>query len=195
MSHAAALPWAHRPPTPNPVVIQGFSPRIIAALEKHFYGRRQFRAPRWTRNTHGPLILFALAFRITVLVANAMLNALTTAADAGTAAVIQGYTASQPATPETAIGAQTLLFTLTMSASSFGAAASHVITAATITDDSSADNTGTLAWFRLLTQSGGTAICDGSAGTSSADMIANTTAITSGSTVSCSSATIDMPVA
>lgn len=139
-------------------------------------------------------ILFAVAFRITVLVANAMLNAFTTANDAGTAAVINGYSGTQATTPETAIGAQVLLFQLTMSATSFPAASSNTITANTISDDSSADATGTLTWFRMLTQSGGTAICDGSAATSSADMIVNTTAITSGSTVSCSSCVLTMPV-
>lgn len=136
----------------------------------------------------------ALAFRITDAVANAMLTAFSTANDAGTAAVIQIYTGSQPATPETAVGAQTLLGTLTMNATSFGASGSHIMTAAAITDDSSADATGTAAWFRMSTQSGGTAICDGSVATATADMIVNTTAFTSGSAISCSSCVLTMPV-
>lgn len=140
-------------------------------------------------------ILMALAFRISAAVASAMANAFTAANDAGTAAVIQIYTTAQPATPETAVSGQTLLATLTMSATSFPGASSGVLTASTITDDSSADNTGTAAWFRMSTQSGGTAICDGSVGTSSADMVVNTTSFTSGSTVSCSSCVITMPVA
>lgn len=170
------------------------SPAMQAQVREALRPQPRFRVPeKKVGNPFG--ILFALAFRITVLVANAMLNAFTTAADAGTAAVIEIYTASQPATPETAIGAQVLLASLTMNATSFAAASSNTITANAITDDSSADATGTAAWFRIKTQTGGTAICDGSCGTATADMILNTTAITSGSVVSCSSAVITMPVA
>jgi hypothetical protein len=149
--------------------------------------------PTSTRNPFG--VLWALAFRVTVAVANAMLNAFTVANDAGTAAVIQIYTTAQPATPETAVSGQTLLGTLTMSATSFPGAASNALTASAITDDSSADATGTAAWWRMSTQVGGTAICDGSCGTATADMILNTTAITSGSAISCSSCVITLPVA
>lgn len=167
-------------------------------MQADAYARR-LRGARWLRRFEDvPLIggiLMALAFRITAAVASAMANAFTTANDAGTAAVIQIYTASQPATPETAVSSQTLLGTLTMSGTSFPAASSGVLTANAITDDSSADATGTAAWFRMSTQSGGTAICDGSVGTATCDMIVNTTAFTSGSTISCTSCVITMPVA
>jgi hypothetical protein len=150
------------------------------------------------RRTFGRFgLLLANNFKISNAVAKGMADAFTTKNDAGTAAVIQGYTTAQATDPDTGIGAQTLLFTCTMSATSFGAATDGapggVITANTITDDSSADATGTLAWFRMSTQSGGTAICDGSAGTSSADLVMNTLSITSGSTVSITSAVITMP--
>lgn len=136
-------------------------------------------------------------FKITNAVAQAMANAFTTAADAGTAAIIRIYDGSQPTDPDTAVGAQTLLAQLTMSATSFGAATDAnpgaLITANSITSDTSADATGTAAWFRVLTQAGGTTICDGSVGTSSADMVLNTVAITSGSTVAITAFTITMP--
>lgn len=158
---------------------------------------RWFKPVRATFGRFG--LLLANNFKISNAVAQAMANAFTTANDAGTAAVIQGYTTAQATDPDTAIGAQTLLFTCTMSATSFGAATDGnpggVITAAAITNDSSADATGTLAWFRMSTQSAGTAICDGSAGTASADLIMNTLSITSGSTVSITSAVITMPEA
>lgn len=179
----------------RPPIRATLSPKMQRQAEAYFERVRWEQRHRWRpEQPKGGGILFALAFRITVAVANAMLNAFTTANDAGTAAVIQIYTASQPATPETAVGAQTLLGTLTMNATSFGAAASNTITANSITDDTSADATGTAAWFRMSTQSGGTAICDGSVGTSSADMVINTTAITSGSTISCTSCVLTMPV-
>ncbi len=58
--------------------------------------------------------------------------------------------------------------------------------------DTSADATGTAAWFRAY-DSDDTAILDGSVGTSDADMIIDNTSINSGQTVSISSWTITMP--
>lgn len=138
-------------------------------------------------------------FKITNAVAKALADAFAAAADAGTAAIIRIYDGSQPTDPDTAVGAQVLLAQLTMSSTAFGAASDAnpggLITAATITADSSADATGTAAWFRILTQSGGTTICDGSVGTSGCDLNLNTTAITSGSTVSITALTVTMPEA
>jgi formylmethanofuran dehydrogenase subunit C len=68
-----------------------------------------------------------------------------------------------------------------------------IMTAAAITSDTSADATGTAGHFRILTQSGGTAIAEGSCGTSGADMNFNTVSISSGSTVAISSFTITQP--
>lgn len=133
---------------------------------------------------------------ITQAVAQALLDAFETAANAGTAAVIQGYSGSVPSNADAANGG-TLGFTLTCNASIFtsktdtGSAARG--TFASITSDSSADNTITLTFFRISTQSGGTVVFQGTAATATADMIINTTSITSGSTVSCSSATLDVP--
>lgn len=138
-------------------------------------------------------------FIIDVEVAKDMADAFTAALDAGTAAVILIYTAGGgiPADTSVAISDQTLLATLTMSATSFGAAADDtpgaLITANSITSDSSADATGTAAFFRMLTQAGGTVIAQGTVGTSDADLVLNTTSITSGSTVSISAFTILMP--
>lgn len=123
---------------------------------------------------------------VTQAVAQALLTALETALNAGTAAVIQGYDGSVPADADAA-NANTLLFTLTCSASIFttktDGTPGAVGTLDAITADSSADATGTLTFFRISTQSGGTVCMQGTAATSSADMIVNTTAITSGSTV------------
>ncbi|MGE3795892.1 MAG: hypothetical protein AB7I38_18475 [Dehalococcoidia bacterium] len=138
-------------------------------------------------------------FIITNAVAKAMLDTFDDQANAGTAAVINIYSAGGgvPADADTAITDQTLLAQLVMSATAFGAAAdanpNATITADTITDDSSADATGTAAFFRILTQSGGTVICQGTVGTSGSDMNLNTTSITAGSTVSISSCVITMP--
>lgn len=136
----------------------------------------------------------ANAIKITNSLAQARLTAVKTAIDAGTAAIIEIYDGSQPADADTAVGAQVKLATLTMDATAFGsvsdAAPGAIMTAATITGDSSADATGTAAWFRMLTQSGGTTIMDGTVGTSGCDINFNTVSFVSGSSVDITSLTI-----
>lgn len=134
---------------------------------------------------------------ITNAVAQSMLTAVKTAIDAGTAAVIEIYDGTQPTNADTAVGAQTKLATLTMNATAFGSVSDAnpgaIMTAAAITPDSSADATGTAAWFRMLTQAGGTTILDGSVGTSGADINFNTVAFTGGSQIEITSLTITQP--
>lgn len=117
--------------------------------------------------------------------------------DEGTgAAVIQGRTGTQPADVDTTTTG-TLLFTLVMSDPAFGAAADNTgkatATASAITDDSSADATGTLTYCRVsATNDGATPLddhMDGGAGTSASDFVFNTVSIVAASTVSMSSFT------
>jgi hypothetical protein len=107
--------------------------------------------------------------------------------------ILRIYDGSQPATADTAIGAQVILAELTMNSTAFGAASNGVATANAITSDTSANNTGTAAWFRLFESDGTTVICDGTVGTSGDDMNLNTVSIVSGANVSISSATFTMP--
>jgi hypothetical protein len=139
----------------------------------------------------------ANALRISNAAAKAACDAIVDLIDGGAGAgTIKIYTASQPTDPDTAVGAQTLLATLTFSDPAFGAATDGnpggVATASAITQDSSADATGTAAWFRVA-DSNGTAIMDGSCGTSDADMVLNTTSITAGSAVAISAMTVTQP--
>jgi len=99
------------------------------------------------------------------------------------------YSGSQPATADTAIGAQVLLAELRFGATAFGSPASGVMTANPITADSDADATGTAAWFRALKSDGTTAVCDGTVGTSGTDLIIATTSIVQHAQVSCTSLT------
>ena len=115
---------------------------------------------------------------------NAMLDAITTAV--GTSGLIRIYDGSRPATGGTAT---TLLAQLTCSSTFAAGASSGVLTLNSITADSSADATGTATWFRITT-SGGTAVIDGSVGTSGSDLNLNTTSIVSGANVAISSFTI-----
>jgi hypothetical protein len=136
----------------------------------------------------------ALTLCLTNVRAQGLLTDLKTAIDAGTAAVIEIYTGSQPTDADTAIGAQTKLATLTMSGTAFGAVSDAnpgaIMTAAAITPDASADATGTAAWFRMLTQVGGTVIMDGSIAVAGADMNFSTVSFTAGSQIEISSMTI-----
>ncbi len=184
------------------------SQAIVAAWEQDFRERTRFKPWkrfRWSELRHfrlkdwGGLILFAASMGLTNTAAKAQLTALAVSYDAGTAAVIQFYTASRATNPDTAIGAQTLLGTCTMSARSFGAPAGSsgadaTMTAAAITDDSSADATGTCAWCRISTQSAGTVISDHNCGTSAADFVFNTLSFVSGATISVTSFVITQPI-
>lgn len=99
------------------------------------------------------------------------------------------YAAAQPATADTATSGQTLLAELRFNATAFGAAVAGVATANALTADSSADATGTAAWFRALKSDGTTVIYDGSVGTSGCDLNLNSVAIQIGAAVSISALT------
>ena len=138
----------------------------------------------------------ANGFFITNAVAASMQTALAAAADAGTAAVINIYDGTPPATADAALSSNNLLAQLTCSATMFTATTTanpSVLTAGTISSDTSADSTGTATFFRILTQNAGTVIAQGTAGVGTYDLNLNTTTFTSGSTVSITSATVSLP--
>ena len=140
----------------------------------------------------------AAGFYITNAEAISMLTDYFVGVNAGTAAVIQIYAANVgvPADADAA-NTNTLLATLTCAATAQSSIADDtpgaIATFDTITSDASADATATAAFFRISTQSGGTVVAQGTVGTSNADLILNTTSITSESTVSISAATILLP--
>jgi hypothetical protein len=134
-------------------------------------------------------------------------NVFTKAAlDAGLAQANSGtiniYDGTQPTDAETAITTQNLLATLTFGATAFaasvvtGAAGSRVATATAnaITDDTSADRTGTATWFRVLKSGGAQAVMDGSVAAvgGTADMLLATTSLVAGQDVAISSFQVKM---
>jgi len=121
----------------------------------------------------------ALAYSTTVR--NGMLDQITSAI--GTSGLVRIYDGTRPASGGTAT---TLLAQLALSATSAPAASSGVLTFNAITQDSSADATGTATWFRVTT-SGGTFVIDGSVGTSGSDLNLTTTSIVATQPVSISS--------
>lgn len=129
--------------------------------------------------------------------AQAAVDALAALCNSGTLKIYDG---SQPTDANTALGAQVLLATLTLGSTAFGAssasgsAGSKIVTATanSITDDSSADATGTAAWFRVLKSNGTSKVMDGSVGTSGADLNLATVSIVAGADIAITSFTITM---
>ncbi|HWQ07895.1 MAG TPA: hypothetical protein VN436_02265, partial [Holophaga sp.] len=105
------------------------------------------------------------------------------------------YSGTRPATPDTALSGNTLLATLTFSATAFGtptSAVPSVATANAITQCSSAVATGTASFFRCFKSDGTTAVFDGNVGTSGSDMNINSTSIVAGGIVQCTSLTVQL---
>jgi hypothetical protein len=120
---------------------------------------------------------------------NAEADAIGNALDSG---YIRIYDGTQATNADTAVGAQNLLAELRFNAAAFPAAVGGLLTAGAITDDSSANLTGTATWARILASDGSTVWFDGSVGTASANVILNTTSIVSGAVVSCSAFTLQV---
>lgn len=129
----------------------------------------------------------ATSTRLAASVRNAAADAIT--ATIGASGFLDIYDGAQPTNPDTALGAQVKLAHLALSADAFADASAGVSTANAITDDSSADATGTATWFSLTT-SGGTRKIEGSVGTSGANLNLNTTSIVAGASVGVSSLTL-----
>lgn len=118
---------------------------------------------------------------------HSFLDAIT--ASVGASGLLRIYDGTQPTNVGTALGAQVKLAELACSATFAPAASGGVLTINAISNDASADATGTATWATFTT-SGGTRVVDMSVGTASADYILNTVSIVAGATVSCTSATI-----
>lgn len=122
-------------------------------------------------------------YKLSDAAVNAQANALSDLLDNG---YMRIYDGEQPATADTAIGAQVLIAELRLANPFSGAASAGVLTASAITKDSSANASKTATWFRLFQSDGTTAVLDGSVGTASADLILGSVDISAGSEVSVS---------
>lgn len=123
-----------------------------------------------------------MAISYSTAVRDARMDAITTAA--GGSALLRIYDGSRPATGGTAT---TLLAELTCNATFAPSASGGVLTLNAITQDSSADATGTATWFRIVKSDGTTHILDGSVGTSGSDLNLTTTSIVATQPVSVTS--------
>lgn len=103
---------------------------------------------------------------------------------AGSAALLRIYDGVRPAFGGTAT---TLLAELVCGSPFAPAATAGTLTAGAISDDASADASGTATWFRVVQSNGTTAVIDGDVGTSGADLNLSSTGIVAGGTVSITS--------
>jgi hypothetical protein len=144
----------------------------------------------------------AASFFVTSATAQGMLNGTALATALGASPLIKIYAGTfTPASmdADTTISSPTLLATLTMAATPFSSFAGSgsapnvkgVATFGSVTSGTAAA-TGTAAYFDMTT-SGGTVKARGNIGTTSESLVLNTTAITSGSTVSVTAGTISLP--
>lgn len=138
----------------------------------------------------------ALSTQIGAAMAKAALVALVAKFDAGGsgAGYIQIRTGSAPTHCADA-NSGTLLGTLPLSSTSFGTpttAAPSVATAATITNDSSADASGTALHFRVF-DSANVCHMQGTCGTSGANMNFDNNVIVAGGVIAITSLTLTMP--
>ena len=123
-----------------------------------------------------------MAIAYAVGIRNAMLDEITTVA--GASALLRIYDGSRPATGGTAT---TLLAELTCNATFAAGASSGALTLNAITQDSSANATGTATWFRIVASNGTTHVLDGNVGTSGSDLNLTTTSIVATQPVSVTS--------
>lgn len=123
----------------------------------------------------------AIAYEAATL-RSAMMDAITTRA--GNAALLRIYDGTRPATGGTAT---TLLAELTCGTPFAAGASNGVLTLGAITQDSSANATGTATWFRIVKSDGTTHVLDGNVGTSGSDLNLTTTSIVATQPVSVTS--------
>lgn len=110
------------------------------------------------------------------------------------------YTGAIPASCKVASSGTILSYGMRFGATAFPTAVDSnttglaVATANAISSDTGATGTGTAGYFRVETgQNTGTVEAQGTCGTSAADMILNTTTITAGDIIACSSFVINLP--
>lgn len=116
---------------------------------------------------------------------NAKLDAITTTI--GTSGLLRIYDGTPPASANAALSSNTLLAELALSSTFAAGASSGALTASSITQDSSANATGTASFFRIYKSDGTTCIMQGTVNTSGGDLNLNTLSLVSGAAVSVTS--------
>lgn len=128
-----------------------------------------------------------MALFFTTAVKNARADAIST--QVGSNGKIRIYSGTVPADANAALSSNTLLAELACSTTFAAGASGGVLTVNTITQDTSADATGTATFFRVL-KSDNTVILQGAVGTSGSELNLNTTSISAGAAVSITAFTL-----
>jgi hypothetical protein len=130
----------------------------------------------------------ASALKYSAVLKNAQMDAITT--KVGASCLIDIYSGTQATNPDTAIGAQVKLATLTGNATFAPASSGGVLTLNSISSGTGTAGAGagtTATWFRMSNTTGPTAHVDGTVGISGCDLNINNTSIATGQTVSATS--------
>lgn len=130
-----------------------------------------------------------MTYRRATATRNAVANTESDLLDGGT---IQIRTGAQPTNVGDAASG-TLLGTLGFSGTAFGVPSTGVATAAAISSDTSADNSGTAGHARLL-DSGAAIHSDATCAQGSGDFNFDNSVIVAGGTIACSSLTLTAPI-
>lgn len=140
----------------------------------------------------------ALNFKLSTAARNAACNAIVDLVDGGAGAGRLEIRVGSPPTNCSDASSGLLLGTLTFSATAFGAAATGVATAAAITSDTSADNSGDAGYFRVFAGGAADTAClfQGTAGEAAdtPNMTFDEKTIVAGGTIACSSFTVTVPI-
>lgn len=133
-----------------------------------------------------------MAIQLRTTERNGLLDDITAAIS--TSGLLRIYDGTPPATVATGLSGNTLLAECALSSTFAAAASGGVLTANAISNDTSADATGTASFFRLLT-SGGTAIVQGTvtATGGGGDLTFASTSFVTGYTIAITSFTLTAP--
>ena len=129
--------------------------------------------------------------KITAARRNAQLDNLTAQLNSGFCDI---YAGTKPTDADTALSGNTLLASLPFGATAFAAASAGAAVANAITDDTSADATGTASFARCFASNHTTAIADLTVGVGSGELQLNTLSIVSGVLVEITALTFTQPL-
>jgi hypothetical protein len=129
-----------------------------------------------------------MTVRVDTSVVNALADAFAAFFDSGVLEVRDG---AQPADADTAASGS-LLASITLPATAFGAAAAGAVAKNGTWQDASANASGTTTWFRLR-DAGDTYRLDGSCGQGSGDLSFDDSSIVAGGVVTVTAFTVTMP--
>ncbi len=133
-----------------------------------------------------------MSYRLGTTMRNAGIAAVAAVVDQGAGAgKINFFTGAQPGSVGGTYG--TLLGTVTFSDPAFGAPSTGVVTASSITSDTSADASGTATCFNMA-DSNNNVLSDGACATSGSDINFDNNIIVLGGTIAVSSLTMTQPI-